>query len=477
MNWVEELLDGNIEGLEAYIAEEGGDINDIDPYGFTPLIEATIADKIEVGQAILDKGAQINKPDVTGRTALHWTIDNGNLAFSEMLLQRRADPNAYTRAGQPLLIYPLLRQQKALKELLYRYNANLSFAQDFINTKLLGHRFQLTGDVDIVNAAGEFIEVDFEGFILEFTLEVLKNSLTRYKNNFAARHMRPYFDKLALIMKSFENASQLLKYQHSMHHPQRYATQIKKLLTTSPLLLPIAYEGHAISIMVLGEYLAKCDRGENSLREGTVNIYRVQRLKKLNEDLFGFLLYKQQSESFIHHQLNQVLELQPLCQLPISPQISGNCSWANIEASVPIMHFLLALQDPKSQGRDLNELIEETMYFYRQWHTWDQDRALNECIQDFAKASPSRQASKAAILGTILFQSCKYGNKKDMDRADKILKILTLPQYTYILNSYIKVYYQDKKTAQGSNLLNILDDCGIYLEDMEVASPLGKQKD
>lgn len=465
MSWTEELLNGDFAALDHYIAE-GGDVNDIDDYGFTPLIEAALTDNIELGKYILSKGANVNKPDLTGRTALHWTVDNANVAFSEILLQRGANPNASTRAGQPVLMYPLLRQQKSLKELLYHFGANLAFAQDFINAKLLGHRFELTGDVDIVNAAGEFIEIDFEGFILEFTLEVLRDSLVRYKNNYAARHMRAYFDKLTPIIKTFANASQLLKYQHNALYPQRYAAQIKKLLTQPLLLLPIAYEGHAVSIMIAGDYLAKCDRGENSLREGTVNIYRVQRPERLNEDLFGYLLYKQQTESFIHQQLNQVLELQPLCQLPLSPQISGNCSWANIEGSVPTLYFLLLLQNPQAPGQTLSSLMDETLFFYQQWHMWDQDRALEQCMHGLRKISPARQASRAAILATILFQSCHYGNKKDMERAEKILRILTLPAYNYILNSYLKVYYKDKKTKQGNNLLNILDDWGIYLEDI-----------
>ena len=51
----------------------------------------------------------------------------------------------------------------------------------------------LQGDVDIVNAKGEFIELDYEGFILEFTVAVVKDSLRRFISSYSTRHLREYF--------------------------------------------------------------------------------------------------------------------------------------------------------------------------------------------------------------------------------------------------------------------------------------------
>ena len=111
-----------------------------------------------------------------------------------MLLAHGADPNAYTLTGDPVLVKPLLRRQSRLKQLLIRSGANIDFAQDYINTKLLGHRFELVGYADIVDHQQRFIEVDFEGFILEFTIGIILNSLQEYRNNFSARHLRGFFD-------------------------------------------------------------------------------------------------------------------------------------------------------------------------------------------------------------------------------------------------------------------------------------------
>lgn len=161
--FAQEILFGTLKGVEQFILA-GADIEQTDEYGFSPLIEATIANKNDVVALLLEYGAVIDNADTTGRTALHWAVDNHNLALCELLLANKADANAYTTAGQPVLVYPLLRQQIELKKLLYRYGAKLSFAQDFIQAKLLGHRYELIGQVDLVNAAGRFIEINYEGF-------------------------------------------------------------------------------------------------------------------------------------------------------------------------------------------------------------------------------------------------------------------------------------------------------------------------
>mgnify|MGYP003530238053 FL=1 len=171
-----EILFGTLQGVERFI-QLGADIEEIDEYGFSPLTEASIANKIDVVALLLEYGVDINQADTTGRTALHWAADNHNLPLCELLLANKADANAYTLAGQTVLVYPLLRQQIELKKLLYRYGAELNFAQDFIQVKLLGHRYELAGQVDILNAAGRFIEIDYEGFFFFFSLVVLLNSL------------------------------------------------------------------------------------------------------------------------------------------------------------------------------------------------------------------------------------------------------------------------------------------------------------
>src|SRR3989344_841758 len=177
---VAKMLDGDVE------------INEVDQYGFTPLIEAAIVDSVDLSRLLIEHGANVNNPDMVDRTALHWASDNNNIALCELLLEKGADPNAYTTASEPVLVTPTLRYFIQVKKLLYQYGADIHFAQDYINAKLIGHRFELKGEIDILNHKNQYILFDFEGFVLEFTVNVIRDSLVRYQNHFTARHLRPY---------------------------------------------------------------------------------------------------------------------------------------------------------------------------------------------------------------------------------------------------------------------------------------------
>lgn len=460
MTLADEIISGKKPNLEYYVAQ-GESIDDIDEYGFTPLIETAIVENIEIAKQLLDAGADIDKPDVTGRTALHWSVDNNNLDFTRFLLANGASPNAFTQGGQPVLVYPLLRQNWMMKQLLYRHNADLTFSQDFIHAKSIGHRFELSGSVDILNAKGEYIEVDFEGFILEFSLDMLKDSISRFKNNFAARHLRQYAMQMQHIISAFETAHELLKFQRYKMDKVRFDKKIQQLLSHPLLLLPIAYRGHAITFIKMGCLWIKCDRGENGLREGTVNLYYISNPKAMSLEFLKNLLYQRQSEEYVHHHINKILGLEPITSMPISPQVSGNCSWANVEASVPAM-LLLQLLPPNLQVSydQMTALLYEVMEVFEAWSNWDKDRVLNECLQSFEQANDIRRASLAAMMAAILFQSCDYEDEKDMLRAEKIVKILIQEPYYYILRSYLDIYCVRRLTFKGNNLLKILDDFG-----------------
>lgn len=177
----------------------------------------------------------------------------------------------------------------------------------------------------------------------------------------------------------------------------------------------------------------------------------------INAKFLQEFLYKKQPRHYFHQVINQKLGLEPVLQLPISPQISGNCSWANVQAIVPVA---FALQQLAFQGLDQFD-PETAMTLYDTWVEWDQDRALDECVQRFYLADRLRKASITSMLAAVLFQACDYANKHHVERAEKILSILTLPDYYYVLKSYLDTYCIKRLTRRGNNLLKLLDDCGV----------------
>ena len=456
----------------AGLLEEKPTLNEIDEYGYTPLVQTAIVNSVEKAELLLKAGADPNFTDLTGRSALHWAAENNNKALCELLLSYKADSNAYTRAGQSVLVMPLLRKYHALKKVLYQHEANLSFAQDFINAKTLGHRFELMGRVDIVDHQGRFIEMEFEGFYLEFTLAMVLASLVDFKRHYAGKHLRHHFANLDIIINSLHIASELIRYQHYLTDIKSYSNRINELLRTTPVLLPIAYEGHAISLIKFRNWLIRCDRGEYGRNNGTVIIYKIGRPEVMTVNFIRTLLYKRQHKDFINDGIVELLDLQAIDNLPLSTQLSGNCSWANVEAAVPALLYLLLLQGShEHDARVVEEAKQSALSFYQQWQQWDQTRALGFCLQGFNKADPARKASKAAILAAILVQHIEPKESEDLLLAEKIIKLLYTDDFRYILESYASVLSQDREHAFYKNLAEQLEYAGIDIETLQKNIP------
>lgn len=444
------------------LIEAGELVNEIDIYGFTPLIEAAIVNDAEIAQKLIMHGADVNLRDLTGGTPLHWAVENNNTALCELLLDKGADPNAYSRNGQPILVQPLLRRQQGVKELLYRYGADLRFAQDYISIKLIGHRFELVGRIDVVDHKNVFIEIDFEGFVLEFTLSVILESLMQLKNNFAGRTLRPYFDDLDAVIDAFAIACELNRYQQYLttRNIDQYAHRLEILCQSPSLILPVGYEGHAITFVKCGNLFAKCDRGANSLHHPSVEIFHIGRPHIFNVSFLKKLLYSRQSRYFVTDGIVKILDLTPVAAVHLPAQLTGNCSWANTEAAIPTVIFMRWLQEnPNPHPADLSHHQKKAAYIYKRWLEWDKDWALHQCIENFYDATPARKASRAAALAAVLTQTCKHNHPEDMARSNKILAVLATREYEYILKSYLKIF---KGTEVEHNLQELIDLYGHH---------------
>lgn len=452
------ILEENLKAVKA-VLQTGIDINDIDEYGFTPLIEAAIADNFEITQLLINYGANPNQIDTLGGTALHWAAENNNLKIAQLLLENRADPNAYNLSGQPLLVMPLLRQQNNLKKLLLHYGADLTFAQDYINTKLLGHMFELVGTANIVDPKNDFVEVDFEGFFLEISLGIIADSLAQFKNHFAGRQLRRYMNLFQIIIDVLFRAAHLIKYQQYRVNIEKHQSEIQSLIQQEPLVIPIGYEGHAITFIKFGNILVKCDRREDSRLFDNIMIYQVGRPSLLSTSFIEKLMYDKQSDEFINESLSDLLELQPVTEIKVPAQISGNCSWANVEACIPSLFFLL-FSNNEDFSANITRYKNQSINFFNQWREWNKDRALQFCIQSLKEADSIRRACKAEILTAILFQCCNGVSPLDSERAETILSAINKPEYEPIIKNYVQSYCYEDYSEEGQQFLRLLRQHG-----------------
>ena len=190
----------------------------------------------------------------------------------------------------------------------------------------------------------------------------------RYKNNYGARDMRSHFHQLSQIIDALQNARKLLQYQRVNIEQVKFDRAVDQLFEQPLLILPLAYQGHAVSIVIHGQLLAKIDRGEHGRKVGTVNIYYINNLSMLNANFYKQILYQRLSQGFIHEELLKLLQLMPLIQLPLSSQTAGNCSWANMEASIPTAYLLLEIYQQENLSKStLNYLIEDALRVHDKW--------------------------------------------------------------------------------------------------------------
>lgn len=440
----------------------GADVNELDEYGFTPLIESAIANHTHLAKLLLENGADPNKKDLVGGTALHWAVENNNLDFCRLLLDHKANPNAHNLSAEPLLVKPILREQKVLKHLLYEHGASTRFANDYIQLKLLGHRYDLKGEIDIVNTDGGFAELSLEGFFLESSTHILRQSLQQYVSNFSAKKSAEFFPVYREIIAALHRAADLFRFQQYQTNLQEKQREINQLLNHDLIILPVNYDGHAISFIRYKNLLIRCDRRMDDERKiNGIIIFKMKKPQEFSTDLMKFMLYEKKDLSFLTETLNKRLGLETVARMMIDPQVTGNCSWANMAGSVPAAFFLLT-DDVTNYPDGIIDHNHIALQQYRNWRNWDRENAINYCINHFKTAEPARQASLGAALAAVFFQRIDYRDKNQFELAREIYILLQQEKHTYLLKNYMDNYYYRKRTPAGVNLKKLMDACESY---------------
>lgn len=455
------IIQNHIQAVEQLLAM-GADINEFDEYGFTPLIESAIANHPHITKLLLEKGADPNKKDLVGGTALHWAVENHNLDLCKLLLEHKADPNAHNLSAEPLLVKPILREQKVLKHMLYEYGASTRFSNDYIQLKLLGHRYGLKGEIDIVNSEGGFAELSFEGFFLESSIHILRQSLQQYVSNFEARKNKEYFPTYIQIIHALRRAAELFKFQQYQTNIQEKQKEIHSLLNHDLVIIPVNYDGHAISFIRYGKYLVRCDRRKEGNEINGIVFFEMKKPHEMNHDLMKFMIYEKKDLNFIKKTLSKRLGLKVVARMMIDPQVSGNCSWANIAACVPAAFFLLtdSVEQCPSGIIDYDHI---SLRQYREWRDWDRQNAINYCINNFKEAEPARQASLGAAMAAVFFQKIDHRSKKDFELARRIYALLKEDKHQYLLKHYLDQYYYRRRTEAGINLKRLIEACESHV--------------
>ncbi len=114
---------GDLATVEQLI-DQGGDVNEWDFRGATPLQGAAFADSLQVTQKLLDHGANPSIGDANGRTPLYTAANRGYPDVAEALLQHGANPNQKTSDGFPPLYTAAFEGHIDVARVLLRHGAD-----------------------------------------------------------------------------------------------------------------------------------------------------------------------------------------------------------------------------------------------------------------------------------------------------------------------------------------------------------------
>uniref|UniRef100_H2ZYW4 Uncharacterized protein n=1 Tax=Latimeria chalumnae TaxID=7897 RepID=H2ZYW4_LATCH len=122
-------------------ALDGKIVNNRSEHGKTPLIFAVcLADPglmLKFIKLLLDRGANVNCQDDSGRTALSFACEKGSLEVVKLLVQYNADPDIVDIWGNNALIYAACSGHNQVLEFLVRAFKRLGL--EIHRTNLAGH--------------------------------------------------------------------------------------------------------------------------------------------------------------------------------------------------------------------------------------------------------------------------------------------------------------------------------------------------
>jgi len=120
----EEAECGSPESLSEWL-RRGSDVNEVDPYGYTPLVNASLRGCKKSVQCLINNGADVNKKAIHGYSPLHAAAQNGHAAVAAILIDNGADMEARNNDGDTALMLAVRSEHTPVVDLLCQRGCNL----------------------------------------------------------------------------------------------------------------------------------------------------------------------------------------------------------------------------------------------------------------------------------------------------------------------------------------------------------------
>lgn len=185
------------ETVLKYLLQKGADINKRNKAGATPLHAAVSRNRYKFCKLLVEKGADINEQNKIGETALHLAVSPGFFEICNYLVEHKADVNVENKRGETPLHYAILKGNNAVCKYLIDHDADVS----------------VDADGTAVHLAATLNEVDILRYLVD---EKHANvNATRKRDSWSPLHSAAYYgsyDALKYLIEHGANAQAKDKY-------------------------------------------------------------------------------------------------------------------------------------------------------------------------------------------------------------------------------------------------------------------------
>ncbi|WP_195155527.1 ankyrin repeat domain-containing protein [Candidatus Protochlamydia phocaeensis] len=338
---------------------------------------------------LIQKKVNINQADYYGWTPLFCAVYQENIELTKMLITNGADINAMTMQGSTAFFQASLQKHKDMS--LYLQQQLNHFGQFWLDIKLLAHRFGLESQVTIKQRS-----FSVEGLSSPLAYMALCQSLeTNFiKHDFKDRVSFWSPEDSQVILEAMKRGADYAFYKGSPAEIQDLMDAIHQEKIT---VLPTGWEEHATSIVIKGDVLIKCNRGERSEKgKAGMEVFKIKDRNQIRAVLPALLAEKDKSSDFFDEGIHKLVELEPIDYFAHKDQHASNCAWTSAKLSLRAAIYLHLL----AMGQATENAAQASYKIYKYWT--DKDRLY--ALDSFVRKTPPQDLESAmlTVLKSIL---------------------------------------------------------------------------
>ncbi len=264
---------------------------------------------------------------------------------------------------------------------------NFSGMKDYMNdhvvpslVKRLGHLFTLKGSLRCADGK----EVKFEGYSSGSSYRHFHTSMERYFHDIPSSTLskRERLRLARFIGRGARNIGDVRKQDEIESNAKLCMEEYRR---GEPVVLPTGWRGHAINVVIQGDYIVITNRGDRLHSDSNTRVFKIPDRTRVDETLVKRIIDTTQGgekerKAFFSDGIVDELGLELFDEIPVGSQKVGNCTYANNKGAYRALLYLRYLnnaQDPDPEEAKV-EAIKQSYAEYKKWSLFDRVQGLYE---------------------------------------------------------------------------------------------------